>query len=92
MEREFLGSFTPDRRYHTMGIGVGVFLLAIGAILAFAIEWDPAGVSVDIMGWILMAAGALAILMELLIFGPRRRTTRSPVVERRGYEDEPPAY
>lgn len=74
-----------------MGIGVGVFLLAVGAILAFAVEWEPAGVSVDIMGWILMGAGALAILMELLIFGPRRRSVR-PVAERRGYEDEPPAY
>lgn len=71
-----------------MGIGVGVFLLAVGAILAFAVEWDPAGVSVDIMGWILMAAGALAILMELLIFGPRRRSVRDRAVP----GDEPPAY
>lgn len=78
------------RRYHTMGIGVGIFLLAVGAILAFAIEWDPAGVSVDIMGWILMIAGALAILLELLVFAPRRRAR--PVADRRGYEDEPPAY
>ncbi len=74
-----------------MGIGVGVFLLAIGAILAFAIEWDPAGVSVDVMGWILMVAGALAILMELLVFAPRRRTG-GRVTERRTYDDEPPAY
>jgi hypothetical protein len=73
-----------------MGIGVGIFLLAIGAILTFAIEWDPAGVSVEVMGWILMVAGALAILMELLIFAPRRRTGRT-VTERR-YDDEPPAY
>lgn len=74
-----------------MGIGVGIFLLAIGAILAFAIEWDPAGVSVDVMGWILMIAGALGILLELLIFGPRRRAGRT-VTERRVYDDEPPAY
>jgi hypothetical protein len=73
-----------------MGIGAGVFLLAIGAILAFAIEWDPAGVSVDVMGWILMVAGALAILIELLVFAPRRRAGRT-VTERR-YDDEPPAY
>ena len=73
-----------------MGIGVGVFLLAVGAILAFAIEWDPAGISVDVMGWILMVAGALAILLELLVFAPRRRTGRT-VTERR-YDDEPPAY
>ncbi|HEX6235209.1 MAG TPA: DUF6458 family protein [Jiangellaceae bacterium] len=73
-----------------MGIGVGIFLLAIGAILAFAIEWDPAGVSVDVMGWILMIAGALAILLELLVFAPRRRAGRT--VTERTYDDEPPAY
>ncbi len=73
-----------------MGIGVGIFLLALGAILAFAIEWDVSGVSIDVMGWILMIAGALAILLELLIFAPRRRAART-VTERR-YEDEPPAY
>ena len=73
-----------------MGIGVGVFLLAVGAILAFAVEFDVAGVSIDVMGWILMIAGALAILLELLVFAPRRRTGRT-VTERR-YDDEPPAY
>lgn len=73
-----------------MGIGVGVFLLAVGAILAFAVEFDLAGVSIDVMGWILMIAGALAILLELLVFAPRRRTGRT-VTERR-YDDEPPAY
>ncbi len=71
-----------------MGIGAGVLLLAIGAILAFAVDWDPEGVALDVVGWILMGAGALAILMDLLVFGPRRRTVRAPVV----YEDQPPAY
>lgn len=73
-----------------MGIGVGVFLLAVGAILAFAIEFDVAGVSIDVMGWILMIAGALAILLELLVFAPRRRSGRR--VTERTYDDEPPAY
>jgi hypothetical protein len=73
-----------------MGIGVGIFLAAVGAILAFAVEWEPAGVSIDVMGWILMIAGGLAILLELLVFAPRRRAGTS-VTERR-YDDEPPAY
>jgi hypothetical protein len=73
-----------------MGIGVGIFLAAIGAILAFAVEWEPAGVSIDVMGWILMIAGGLAILLELLVFAPRRRTGTS--VTKRRYDDEPPAY
>jgi hypothetical protein len=72
-----------------MGIGAGVFLIALGAILAFAVDYDPAGVRLDAVGWILMAAGGLALLMELLVFGPRRRS-RGVVTERRAYDDEPP--
>jgi hypothetical protein len=70
-----------------MGIGAGVFLIAIGAILTFAVQYDPGGIQLDVVGWILMAAGALALLMELLVFGPRRRSVR-PVTERRTYEED----
>jgi hypothetical protein len=42
------------------------------------------------MGWILMIAGALAILLELLVFAPRRRAGRT--VTERTYDDGPPAY
>lgn len=36
----------------------GSFLIAIGAILAFAVQHDPAGVQLDAVGWILMVVGA----------------------------------
>jgi hypothetical protein len=42
-----------------MGIGVGIFLLAFGAVLAFAVDWTLAGLDLHAVGWILMAAGAL---------------------------------
>lgn len=73
-----------------MGIGVGVFLLAVGAILTFAVEYEVAGVNIDVVGWILMGAGLLAVLLSLLVFGPRRRARA--VTERTTYDDEPPAY
>ena len=68
-----------------MGIGVGVFLLAVGAILAFAVHVD-AGSAVDIhtIGYILMAAGGLGIVLSMIFWsswagpgywsGSRRRT------------------
>ena len=57
-----------------MGIGVGIFLVAIGAILSFAIEDNVRNVDLYAVGWILMLAGAFGVLLDLLIFMPRRRT------------------
>jgi hypothetical protein len=60
----------------TVGIGGSIFLVALGAILTFATNFDPAGVNVDIIGIILMIAGALGLLFTTLIWGPRTRATR----------------
>jgi hypothetical protein len=45
-----------------MGIGVSVFLLAVGAILAFAVTADVSGLSLSTVGVILMIAGAVGLL------------------------------
>jgi hypothetical protein len=76
-----------------MRIGTGVFLLAVGAILVFAVDYDVSGIELSTIGWILMAAGALAIVLFLTVWGPRDRTVdRGGVVEeRRVYDDRPPA-
>ncbi|HJR19336.1 MAG TPA: DUF6458 family protein [Actinomycetota bacterium] len=54
-----------------MGIGVSVFLIAIGAILSFAINTDAEGFNINAIGYILMACGALGLLVTTLIFGGR---------------------
>lgn len=53
-----------------MGLGVGIFLLAAGAILAFAIHVNPSGGAVDIhaVGYILMAVGGLGILLSMVFW------------------------
>jgi hypothetical protein len=56
-----------------MTIGASVFLIAIGAILTFAVEKTVSGIDLDVVGIILMLAGALGILLDLIIFAPRRR-------------------
>lgn len=56
-----------------MGIGASIFLIALGAILAFAIEYDLAGVDIAVVGWILMIAGLIGLVMTAFIWGPRRR-------------------
>ena len=56
-----------------MGIGFSVFLIAVGAILAFAVHATVAGLDIHVVGWILMAAGVLGLLVTLTVFMPRRQ-------------------
>jgi Domain of unknown function (DUF6458) len=75
-----------------MRIGGSIFLMALGAILTFATTLDISGVDIDVVGIILMIAGAIGLLAELLIWGPRRRRVsvadEPPIVEeRRVYDD-----
>lgn len=60
-----------------MGIGVGVFFLALGAILYWAVSGDVQGVDLDTVGIILMVAGAIGLLWGLLASStmPWRRDT-----------------
>mgnify|MGYP001213011549 FL=1 len=45
-----------------MLVGLGIFLVVIGAIMAFAINTAIDGVDVQMLGWIVMGGGALAIV------------------------------
>ena len=69
-----------------MGIGFSTFLLAVGAILTFAVHATVAGLDIRVVGIVLMAAGALGLVLTLVVFAPRRRT----VTQTRGaYVAEP---
>jgi hypothetical protein len=75
-----------------MGLGVGIFLIAVGAILTFAVNATTNGVNIDAVGWILMGVGLVSVLLSLLFWqswaGPGYFTTR----RRTTYVDEgPPA-
>ena len=64
-----------------MGIGVSVFLLALGGILAWGVDVDNAeGFNINTIGMILMVVGAIGLIVSLAIFGGRGRST---VVEER---------
>lgn len=58
-----------------MGIGVGIFLIVVGAVLAFAVDASFSGLDIAALGFILMIAGALGIALDLMLFGPRRRAS-----------------
>ncbi len=58
-----------------MGIGTSIFLLALGAILAFAVTDAISGVDLTVVGYILMGAGVLGLLLSLMAINRDRRST-----------------
>ena len=71
-----------------MGIGVSIFLIAVGAVLAFAVHVNSTGVvNVATVGWILLIVGAVGALLSLVFWSswggvgggrPARTTTYVP--------------
>lgn len=51
-----------------MGIGVSIFLIAVGAILAFAVNAPNRGVDLNMVGVILMIVGGIGMLLSLLFW------------------------
>lgn len=56
-----------------MGIGAAIFLMAVGAILTFAVDVSISGLDIEVVGVILMIAGAIAFVLDVAVFAPRRR-------------------
>ncbi len=78
-----------------MGIGASIFLIAVGLILALAVDFSVSGLDINVIGWILVVVGVVGLIMTALVFAPRRRrvaTTRDAdvVEERRVYDDREP--
>jgi hypothetical protein len=66
-----------------MGIGGCIGLLAVGAILTFAVDWHMAGVNLDLVGLIMMAVGMIGLASYVSIFKKRRVVEPMPVMEER---------
>jgi hypothetical protein len=71
-----------------MGIGTSIFLIAVGAILKFAVTATVSGISLATVGTILMIVGILGLLISMVFLMQERRgavVTRDRVVERDPY-------
>jgi hypothetical protein len=67
----------------TGGFGTALFLIALGAILRYAVTWEPAGVDIGVVGLILMIVGAVLFVLTLLFtFGGRRPPGTAPPPDR----------
>jgi lysylphosphatidylglycerol synthetase-like protein (DUF2156 family) len=68
-----------------MGMGVGIFLVAAGAILVWGVTGEFAGVDIDAIGWILMVVGILGVILSMIFWsswgGPSYWSRRREYVE-----------
>ncbi len=75
-----------------MGLGVSLFLIAAGAILAWAVNASVSGVNIHAVGWILLVIGIVGAVLSMIFwsswvgpgYGSRRR---GPYVD-----EGPPPY
>ena len=72
-----------------MGIGAGILLIVVGAILTFAVDATVTGINLDVVGWILMLAGVAGLIL-FVYFSQRRRSPRAVVTERYDDPGRPP--
>jgi hypothetical protein len=63
-----------------MAIGTSIVLIAVGAILKFAVTASVSGISLETVGLILMLVGLLGLLVSLIMggFWGRRETAYAP--------------
>jgi len=77
-----------------VGIATSIFLIAVGAILAFAVEVNAEGFDINTLGVILMIVGGLGALLSLVFwgswggFGRRDVVVERPLQRRRVLQDE----
>ncbi len=77
-----------------MPLGTSIFLIAVGAILRYAVTASTSGISLPTVGLILMIVGIVGIVLSLFwmfAWAPRRGVPGERVVERDSYR-EPPVY
>ena len=68
-----------------MGIGTSLFLVAVGAILYFAVDASVSGLSIQTVGLILMIVGIVGLAISLFLISSWRRGGDRPVTRDREY-------
>jgi beta-lactamase regulating signal transducer with metallopeptidase domain len=65
-----------------MGIGTSLFLIAVGAILKFAVDATVSGIEIATVGVILMVVGIIGLLISLFLLASARRAPAERTVVR----------
>lgn len=75
-----------------MGIGAGIVLIAIGAILRFALTTDAQNtpiINLGVVGIILIIVGVLGIILDLVLLMPRRHRRNDANTTYQQYPNDP---
>ena len=75
-----------------MGIGLGIFLIALGAILTFAVNFTIGGLDLDVVGWILMIVGAGGLILFFYLWNRRRVPVAVEAVRQPQMRSRPSTY
>lgn len=75
-----------------MGIGLGLLLVALGAVLRFAVHASISGIDLSTVGVILMIVGILGLLFDMVVLLPRRRSSRIVTTDAVGLDPADAAY
>lgn len=73
-----------------MSFGGSIFLIAVGLVLALAVNVSVSGIDLQLVGWILALVGVVGLLLSLVFYRRRRPVAieSTPVVT----DDYPPRY
>jgi hypothetical protein len=72
-----------------MGLGTSIFLIALGAILKFAVTTSVSGIKLETVGVILMVVGIVGLCISLIYLMQARRDVVAPVARERVVERDP---
>lgn len=65
-----------------MGIGIGIFLIAVGLILVLALPNATDVVDLAMIGWICVGVGVLGLIIGLIMNAQRTNTSHREIIER----------
>jgi hypothetical protein len=68
-----------------MGFGISLLLMAVGAILVFAVDATLSGISLVAVGWVLMAVGLLGLIASVIVGTSWRGGRNTTIVEDDGH-------
>ncbi|WP_020519454.1 DUF6458 family protein [Catelliglobosispora koreensis] len=75
-----------------MGIGASIFLIALGAILTWAVDWSIGAIDINVIGAILMVAGVGGLILFFYFWNQSRVPEAVTAVRQRQVPGPPRAY
>jgi hypothetical protein len=74
-----------------MGIGVGIFLITVGAILTFAVDASVAGINLQEVGRVLIVAGVVGLVLFFVFWNRRSTPEAAKMIRQRQVTHDTPS-